>query len=107
MTGEKRGVKALAEATIDGIKTVGCGAHKTALVIKWSILEFPEDFLSLIRNINSMFNSSHRKHDFKELQAELDIVEKSILNYKEVRWLSLENVVNRILEQWDAVRIFA
>ena len=107
MAGARAGVKALAERKINGIITVGCTAHKTALCLKRSKEELPDAVFEFIQQINGMLSSSHRKHDFEEMQRLLDEKIKKMINYKEVRWLSLENVVLRILEKWEALYNFA
>lgn len=86
---------------------LGCAAHRTALCVKWAIQELPSKFMDLIKNIDSMLTSAHRKHNFKNLQEELDMIYRSMLKHKETRWLSLENVVIRILELWTPIFIMA
>ncbi|KAL7297974.1 hypothetical protein TKK_0008987 [Trichogramma kaykai] len=107
MIGNKSGFKRLLENEIPDVITVGCPAHKTHLCLKWSTKELAPEFSKLINDIHSVFSSSHRKHNLKILQQELDQLQQSILTLKEVRWLSMEQVVDRIILQWDNIHELA
>ncbi|KAL7292528.1 hypothetical protein TKK_0014099 [Trichogramma kaykai] len=107
MTGRTRGVKALLEAVIPNVISIRCPAHITHLVAKHAVERLPKNLLSFIKNVNAMLKSSNKLKDFASLQNYMDVIPHKILAYKEVRWLSLENTVFRLLEQWDVIFSFS
>lgn len=60
-----------------------------------------------LRNIHSHFSrSSHRKHNLEEFQKFCEVPIHKLLSLSQTRWLSMENVVNRVLEQWHALQLY-
>ncbi|KAL5246452.1 hypothetical protein ACI65C_013860 [Semiaphis heraclei] len=51
-------------------------------------------------------HSSKRQSQLYQFQTFLDLQDHKILHPSATRWLSLSSVVNRIIEQWDALRLF-
>ncbi|XP_022163539.1 uncharacterized protein LOC111029028 [Myzus persicae] len=51
-------------------------------------------------------NSSKRQSTLKQFQLFIDLKPKKILHPSQTRWLSLEAVVNKILEQWETLRLY-
>lgn len=63
-----------------------------------------EDFS---RNVFNFFShSSKRQSQLVEFQQFLNIDVHKILHPSQIRWLSLASVVDRLLEQWDALKLF-
>lgn len=61
----------------------------------------------LARNVYNEFkNSAKRIHQFQEFQTFLDIKTHKILRPSQTRWLSLSVIVDRMLEQWEALRLY-
>ena len=50
--------------------------------------------------------SAARREDFKAKQIEMDLEVVNFIQHTEVRWLSIGPVVQRVLEQWDAICAF-
>ena len=107
MTGRKTGLKAKLEAAIPGIICVRCPAHSTHLCVMHALHEIPNKIMTLFNNINAMLKSSNRVHDFTEVQRELGLPEHKILKLCMTRWLSLEKVSARYVEQYPALLKFA
>lgn len=61
----------------------------------------------LAKNINNYFKSScKRVSQFKQFQDFCNISPHKILRPAQTRWLLLSMVVNRIVEQWPAIKQF-
>ncbi|KAL7287691.1 hypothetical protein TKK_0018085 [Trichogramma kaykai] len=103
MTGRLKGVKPLLEEHIPNMISVICPAHKTHLIMKHAVSQLPPEIYTLITDINVLVRSPHRKHDFENLIDLYDAPQHKILNHKEIRWLSLEAVILRILELWEII----
>jgi hypothetical protein len=55
---------------------------------------------------NYFSHSAKRQHDFKEFQNFVDAEPHKMLRPCQARWLSLQAVVNRILEQWVPLTLY-
>lgn len=61
----------------------------------------------LARNIYNFFGQSSKgQGQFVEFKKCCSIKVHKILHPLQTRWLSLLEVINRILEQWEALRLF-
>ena len=74
MASDKNGFQGKVHEVDSHVLCIGCPAHKTVLCMKWASTELPPEFLELIRDINSLLNSPHRKHNFKVIQEDLDYI---------------------------------
>ena len=62
---------------------------------------------SLLKDITSYFSrSSKRQNDFTTIQDVVQAVNHRIPKLAQTRWLSRENVVSRILEQWKVLVLY-
>lgn len=78
--------------------------HLCCSVACKSLLRRLEDFS---RNVFNFFShSSKRQSQLIEFQQFLNIDVHKILHPSQTRWLSLAGVVDRLLEQWDALKLF-
>lgn len=51
-------------------------------------------------------HSAKRKHNFKQAQLLLELKPHKMLHACQTRWLSLHQAVARILEQWEALKLY-
>ncbi|CAG5001997.1 unnamed protein product [Parnassius apollo] len=90
-----------------GIIVIKCICHSLHLCASDACKELPLNCEKMARNIYNYFkSSSKRQSELKEFQyfAEADV--HKILRPAQTRWLSLNAVVQRILEQWDVLRLY-
>ncbi|XP_053968897.1 uncharacterized protein LOC128870314 [Anastrepha ludens] len=106
MAGHLSGVKALLEAETN-IFYLKCTCHSLHLCVSYACKKLPGDVVWLCRNIYSFFSHSPKRvHDFAEFQDNCSVKPHKILGISYTRWLSLEGVVSRLIEQWDALKLF-
>lgn len=90
-----------------GIVIMKCICHSAHLCASESCKNLPKKCEDLARNIYTHFkNSSKRQHDFQQFQMFTNVDIHKILHPSQTRWLSLNEVVNRIIEQWQALRLY-
>ncbi|CAG4962241.1 unnamed protein product [Parnassius apollo] len=90
-----------------GITVIKCLCHSLHLCASDAFKELPHDAEKLTRMIYNYFkNSSKRQAELKEFQVFTDTNIHKLLRPAQTRWLSLSSVVNRIMEQWDALRLY-
>lgn len=59
------------------------------------------------RNIYSFFSHSPKRiNELKEFQEYCSVKPHKILGINHTRWLSLEGVILRIIEQWDSLKLY-
>ncbi|CAB3226664.1 unnamed protein product [Arctia plantaginis] len=69
--------------------------------------EIPTECEQLARDVYNHFKSnSKRQSQFKAFQNFVEVDVHKILRPAQTRWLSLSSVVDRLLEQWDALRLY-
>ncbi|XP_037958922.1 zinc finger MYM-type protein 6-like [Teleopsis dalmanni] len=84
-----------------------CTYHSLHLCTAYACKKLPGEVESLCRNIYSYFSwSPKRVQEFKEFQEYCNIKPHKILGLALTRWLSLQHVVLRIIEQWDALQLY-
>lgn len=103
MMGSVNGVQTKLKAIIPHLFTNGCICHILNLVSlaasKYAISYEIEKFM---RDINHHFcNSSSRREEFIKFQEYFGTDVHIILKYSCTRWLSRQEVIERILEQWE------
>lgn len=90
-----------------GITILKCICHSLHLCANDATKELPYTCEKLARNVYNYFkNSNKRQSEFKEFQQFVEIDIHRILRPAQTRWLSLTAVVDRMLEQWDALRLY-
>lgn len=90
-----------------GIVVLKCICHSLHLCSSEACRELPQECETLARNIYNHFkNSSKRQSQLKAFQEFCDTKVHKILRPAQTRWLSLSSVVNRILEQWEALALY-
>lgn len=107
MFGEHRSVTSLMKADLPHVTFVRCSCHMIHLCVSHACLKLSVSLEDLCRNIFSYFSrSSVRRHELEEFQEFVNVTPHKLLCYGQTRWLSLEACVTRILEQWDALRLY-
>lgn len=90
-----------------GIFIMKCVCHSAHLCVSEACKYLPRLCEDLARNIyNFLKNSSKRQSELKQFQRFMDIDPHKILHPSQTRWLSLCTVVSRLLEQWDALKLY-
>lgn len=107
MMGHNSGVqKKLLDFNSD-LYVLGCTCHSLNLCSSFACSKLPNSLEELTKDIYSYFShSSKRIEAFTEFQLFTNTNIHKILRLSQTRWLSLQTVVNRILEQWPALTLF-
>ncbi|XP_063890379.1 uncharacterized protein LOC135116761 [Helicoverpa armigera] len=107
MMGDNDSVKTRLTRDLPGIVISKCVCHSAHLCASQACKEIPESVEQLARDIYNFFkNSDKRQFDFRNFQSFVEVEPHKILKPSQTRWLSLTAVVSRILEQWEALRLF-
>lgn len=107
MMGQQGGVRALLLKDNPYLYTFGCICHSMHLCSSAAARKIPNSIENLAKNIYSFFShSAKRQFEFTEFQKYFDVEVHKILKTASTRWLSLQDVVDRILEQWDALKYY-
>lgn len=90
-----------------GITIIKCVCHSLHLCSSEGCIELPSECEKLTRNIYNHFKtSSKRQSQLKAFQEFCDAKIHKMLRPAQTRWLSLLAVVERILEQWEALKLY-
>lgn len=90
-----------------GIFIMKCVCHSAHLCASESCKRLPRSCEDLARNIfNFLKSSSKRQCEFSQFQTFLNLDPHKILHPSQTQWLSLTAVVDRVIEQWDALRLY-
>ncbi|KYN30271.1 hypothetical protein ALC57_00266 [Trachymyrmex cornetzi] len=107
MMGSQNSVASRFMEKCPGIFIFKCICHSLHLCASEACKELPRTCEALARKVYNEFkNSAKRQYHFQEFQDFLDIEVHKILRPSQTRWLSLYAIVNRILEQWDALKLY-
>lgn len=85
----------------------GCSLHHIHNAVSYATASLGEDIEDFAVNVFAFFK--HRTglcKDFKNVQAILDIAEHRVLRFVSTRWLSVLPVVDRLVEQYEALKTF-
>ncbi|KAK2711105.1 hypothetical protein QYM36_012322 [Artemia franciscana] len=105
--GEVTGLKALVKIDNPYVIVVGCVCHSLAPCASNASKEIPLEFDEFVRDVyNYIQHSPKRIAAYAEFQGITDTKNHRLLKVCDVRWLSLESVVMRILEQWRALKVY-
>lgn len=104
MVGNKGGVRKLLQKDIPNLYVIGCISHSLHLCSSAAARKLPANIENLARNIYLFFaHSTKRQLEFKELQELFSTKTHKIVKTSTTRCLALEQVVNRIIEQWKVL----
>jgi hypothetical protein len=107
MMGQHNSVKALLLRDIPNLFILKCVCHSFALCASYAATKIPRDVEDLTREIYKYFQYSYKKTgEYQKFQQFANVKVHKILHPCQTRWLSVQQVVSRILEQWNALKLF-
>lgn len=107
MTALLRSVAALLKIDCPLLKVNKCVSHCLAKASSEACKSIPQWVEDVVRSIyNYIGNSPKRLNEFKTLQEEFDETPYRVLKLSQTRWLSLEMVVNRVLQRVDLLKLY-
>lgn len=107
MMGSTNSVASRFRLMFPGIFILKCICHSAHLCASEACKQLPRSCEDMARAIfNFLHSSAKRQSTLKQFQKFLDLKPHSILHPSQTRWLSLEPVINRILDQWEALRLY-
>lgn len=107
MVGEKNSVFSLLKMEKPEVACVRCSCHMIHLASSKACLQLPRSVEDVIRNIGAHFSrSSMRQDKLREFQIFFKVEMHKILLPSNTRWLSVEQCVNRTLEQYDVLQAY-
>lgn len=107
MMGEHNSVASRLRDSCPGIFIMKCVCHSAHLCVSEACKYLPRSCEDLARNIyNFLKSSSKRQSELVQFQRFMDIEPHKILHLSQTRWLSLGAVVSRLLEQWEALKLY-
>lgn len=107
MMGNNHSLKTLLEQDIPDLFIMKCICHSLALCASYACEKLPDTVEKLIRNVFSyMSHSFKRQSEFKDFQVFLNIKPHKLLHPAQTRWLSLNAAVSRVLEQYEALKLY-
>lgn len=107
MMGKHNSVQALLKKEIPHFVVIGCTCHLIHLATSHAFRKLPKNLEDLCRNIPAYFHMSpKRTESLKQFQDFVKIDHHKLLTAANTRWLSLQACIDRILEQYDALKLF-
>ena len=107
MLGTHKGFQAYLKQDIPSVFILGCVCHSFSLCASHASNTLPSWLESFLKDVCGYFaRSSKRQHLFQIIQDVAQTPKHKMLKLAETRWLSRGALVRRILEQWEALRLF-
>lgn len=107
MFGEHNSVSSRFRESCPGIITMKCICHSLHLCASNACKVLPRNLEDFAREVYSFFKySAKRKSEFIQFQIFADTNVHNILHPSQTRWLSCSAVVERILEQWEPLKLY-
>ena len=107
MMGNQNGLKSKLEQVSPNLFVIGCVCHSLHLCSSAACLKLPKTVEDLCRDIyNYLCHSPKRLNEYKDFQQFTNIEPHKLLHPSQTRWLSLQCVIDRILEQWNALVLY-
>ena len=107
MMGVNTGFRILLKADVPDVFVLGCICHSFALCLHHASNCLPSWVESFVKDVCCYFaRRSKRQHQFRLIQDVVETPRHKVLKLSQTRWLSRGQVVSRILEQWDALKLF-
>ncbi|XP_065361974.1 zinc finger MYM-type protein 6-like [Calliphora vicina] len=108
MMGSQNGVQIKFKNLVPQLFSNGCICHILNLAsVAAAKLGIPNEIDKFIRDINYYFcNSASRRVDFVKFQEYFGADIHIIFKYATTRWLSRQEVVDRIVEQWEPLQYY-
>ncbi|XP_036329830.1 uncharacterized protein LOC118741972 [Rhagoletis pomonella] len=106
MAGCLNGLKTKLKADVN-LFYIKCTCHFLHLCSSYACKKLPHQIEELCRNVYKFFAYSPKRiKDFKEFQDFCEVKPHKILGISLTRWLALEAVISRIIEQWEALQLY-
>ncbi|XP_068234222.1 zinc finger BED domain-containing protein 5-like [Palaemon carinicauda] len=106
MLGSKSGFQSRVKKLAPQAKGIHCMIHRYALASKTLPASLQEVLQSVIKIVNYIKTKALNTRLFKELCKDMNADHEVLLFYTAVRWLSKENVINRVFEMKDEIKLF-
>ena len=106
MIGANCGLIFLAKQISPAIQGTHCMIHKAALVSKTISKRLHEHMSVVIKVVNYVKSSALNTRLFSKLCKDIDADHTALLYHTQVRWLSKENILSRIFELREEVKLF-
>jgi len=107
MKGEYNSVASRMLKEFPGIFIMKCVCHSAHLCASEACRHLPRSCEDMARNIFNFLKSSSKRHcELEQFQTFLNLDPHRMLHPSQTRWLSLTAVVTRILEQWEALKLY-
>ncbi|KAI5702152.1 hypothetical protein M8J76_017078 [Diaphorina citri] len=104
MMGQHRGLQARLKEVNKNLYVFGCICHSFHICASEACKRIPQAFEDLCSDIyNYLQKKPKRLGEFKEIQKMLKIKTHNLLKLSRTRWLSMNDVIERVVEQWDAL----
>lgn len=107
MTGKHNSVATKLKEDVPNLVIFKCVCHSFALCSSYACKQLPNEIEELTRDIyNFIGNSPKRAAEFDEIQVLFDDKPHKLLRNCQTRWLSLQAVVQRILQKYDPLKAY-
>ena len=107
MMGNTNSVSSMFKRDFPWIVIVKCTCHLSHLCASYACKKLPKSLEDLCRTVYSHFSmSAKRGRALKEFQDYCNLKPHKILSPGQTRWLSLEGCVKRLLQQWNALKLY-
>ncbi|XP_047523967.1 uncharacterized protein LOC125062236 [Pieris napi] len=107
MMGRHHSVMTLLKADIPHLFIIKCICHSFHLCASYACNKIPRFVEEVVREIYNYFSSSpKRSAEFKEFQLFCNLKIHKLLHPCQTRWLSVHAAISRILEQYQALKLF-
>ena len=107
MFGEHHFVVSLLKERIRHLFVMKCLCHSAYLCASHACEKLPRALEEHVRDIYAHFShSAKRLAEFKQFQHFSNVKPHKILKPAQTQWLSLEQCIQRILEQWSALKLY-
>lgn len=106
MLGSKSGFQTKVKELAPHAKGIHCMIHRYALASKTLPAPLQEVLNSVVKVVNYIKSGALNTRLFKELCKDMNSDHEVLLFYTAVRWLSKGNVVNRVFELKDEIKLF-
>ncbi|KAL3225088.1 hypothetical protein MRX96_004671 [Rhipicephalus microplus] len=104
--GAHHSVASMLQAQIPGISILKCICHSFHLCASYTCKTLPRGVEDLARDVYNYFLSPKQTSAYQEVQRLAKVKPHKLLHPSQTRWLSLQVVVTRLLEQMPALISF-
>ncbi len=107
MFGQNHSVVTLLKEKIPYLYTMKCLCHSAHLCASHACEKLPRSIEDLVRDVYSHFShSAKRLAEYEKFQSFTNTEPHKLLKPSQTRWLSLEQCVVRVVEQWPALEAY-